>query len=95
MVPLSAEGFCLALSRTFSWRFSRVKVAVDCSLLAIAVVASLIIWGDVVGVREGSLICAVSTGYIIGFFFKACPIWYNLFDKVRGGAPAADEMELS
>ncbi|MBR5186098.1 MAG: hypothetical protein IKW19_07365 [Akkermansia sp.] len=95
MVPLSAEGFCLALSRTFSWRFSRVKVAVDCSMIAIAVVASLIIWGNVVGVREGSLICAVSTGYIIGFFFKVCPIWDNLFAKVRGNAAAGDEPELS
>ena len=72
-----------------------MKVAVDCSLLAIAVVASLIIWGDVVGVREGSLICAVSTGYIIGFFFKVCPIWDTLFAKVRGEATSADEMELS
>lgn len=95
MVPLSAEGVCLALSRTFSWRFSRVKVAVDCSMIAIAVVTSLIIWGNVVGVREGSLICAVSTGYIIGFFFKVCPFWDNLFAKVRGGASSADEMELS
>ena len=95
MVPLSAEGFCLALSRTFSWRFSRVKVAVDCSLLAIAVVASLIIWGDVVGVREGSLICAVSTGYIIGFFFKVCPIWDKLFAWIRGSSPTDDEMKLS
>jgi uncharacterized membrane protein YczE len=95
MVPLSGEGFCLALSRTFSWRFSRVKVAVDCSLLAIAVVASLMIWGNVVGVREGSLICAVSTGYIIGFFFKVCPIWDKLFAWVRGGASSDDEMKLS
>ena len=72
-----------------------MKVAVDCSLLALAVVASLIIWGDVVGVREGSLICAVSTGYIIGFFFKVCPIWDRLFARVRGESPAADEPALS
>ena len=94
MVPLSAEGFCLALSRTFSWRFSRVKVGLDCSMLAIAVVLSLIVWGDVVGVREGTLICAVSTGFIIGWFFKVCPLWDKLFARVRGNA-AGDDPELS
>lgn len=83
-VPLSAEGFCLALSRTFNWRFSRVKVAVDCSMIVIAVVASLLCFGEIVGVREGSLICAVCTGYIIGWFFKVCPIWDKLFAAVRG-----------
>ena len=94
MVPLSAEGFCLALSRTFSWRFSRVKVGMDCSMIAIAVVLSLIIWGEVVGVREGSLICAVCTGFIIGWFFKVCPLWDKLFARVRGNA-AGDDPELS
>ena len=29
MIPLLAEGLCLALSRTFQRRFSRVKVSVD------------------------------------------------------------------
>ncbi len=82
LIPLSAEGFCLALSRTFSWRFSRVKVAVDCTLVGIAVLASLLLLGEVVGVREGSLICAVSTGLIIGFFFRVCPMWDKLFAAV-------------
>lgn len=95
MVPLSAEGLCLALSRTFSWRFSRVKVAVDCTFLAIAVVASLLIWGEIVGVREGSLICALCTGYLIGCFFRICPIWDKLFAKVRGGTASADDTSLS
>lgn len=96
MIPLSAEGLCLALSRTFHWRFSRVKVAVDCSMIGIAVVASLLMLGEVVGVREGSLICAVSTGFIIGWFFKACPIWDRLYAAVSGQArQAPDEEELA
>ena len=95
MVPLSAEGLCLALSRTFSWRFSRVKVAVDCSMLGIAVAASLILWGEVVGVREGSLICAVSVGVIIGWFFKHCSIWDKLIAIIRKDAPTSNGPELS
>lgn len=96
MIPLSAEGLCLALCRTFHWRFSRVKVAVDCSMIGIAVVASLLMLGEVVGVREGSLICAVSTGFIIGWFFKECPIWDRLYAAVSGQArQAPDEEELA
>ena len=95
LVPLSAEGLCLALSRTFSWRFSRVKVAVDCTFLAIAVVASLLIWGEIVGVREGSLICALGTGYLIGCFFRICPIWDKLFAKARGTSASADDSSLA
>lgn len=90
MVPLSAEGLCLALSRTFNWKFSRVKVGVDCSMIAISVVASLILLGSVEGVREGSLICACCTGFIIGFFFKIFHIWDKLFAAI-GGRKAGDE----
>lgn len=92
MVPLSAEGLCLALSSVYQWRFSRVKVAVDCSLLFIAVVASLILLGEVAGVREGSIICAVCTGYIIGWFFKVCPIWDRLFAAVGGYSDSASNL---
>ena len=79
MIPLSAEGFCLALSSTFNWRFSRVKVAVDWTLLLTAVLCSLIFLGEIAGVREGSVICAVCTGYIIGWFFAICPLWDKVF----------------
>ncbi len=93
MIPLSAEGFCLALRSTFKWRFSRVKVAVDCSMLLIAVLSSLIFLGRVAGVREGSVICAVSTGYIIGWFFKVCPLWDKVFSMF--GATANPDNKLS
>lgn len=93
MIPLSAEGFCLALSNTFKWRFSRVKVAVDCSMIIIAVTASLIFLGEIAGVREGSVICAVSTGYIIGWFFKVCPLWDKVFAAL--GATSGNSSDLA
>ena len=92
MIPLSAEGLCLALSNTFKWRFSRVKVAVDCSLLLIAALAALILLGEVAGVREGSVICAVCTGYIIGWLFKVCPIWDKLFAAIGKRAYSASDL---
>lgn len=95
MVPLSAEGLCLALSNTYRWRFSRVKVAVDCSMLLIAVLASICMLSCVVGVREGSVICAVCTGYIIGWLLKKCPIWDKLLLFVSGGDTQSQTTELS
>lgn len=95
MIPLSAEGLCLALSRTFQWRFSRVKVAVDCMMIAVAVTASLIMLGEVAGVREGSLICAICTGFIIGWFFKVCPMWDRLFAVIGGHAVDESSGKLS
>ena len=94
MVPLSAEGFCLALSSTFGWRFSLVKVGVDCSMLALAVLASLILLGEVAGVREGSVICAVCTGLVIGWFFKHFPYWDKLFAAIRGEGKASEEENI-
>lgn len=95
MIPLSAEGLCLALSRTFNWRFSRVKVAVDCTLIAAAVLASWILLGRIEGVREGSLICAVSTGFIIGWFFRFCPLWDKVFAAVGHRPVDGKDVELA
>ena len=95
MIPLSAEGLCLALSNTYKWRFSRVKVAVDCSMLLAAIVGSLIFFGAVEGVREGSIICAVSVGYIIGWFLKVCPIWDKVIAAVGGGSDSKSETDLA
>lgn len=95
MIPLSAEGLCLALSRTFNWRFSRVKVAVDCAMIAAAVLASWILLGKIEGVREGSLICAVSTGFIIGWFFRFCPLWDKVFAAIGHRPVDAKDEELA
>lgn len=95
MIPLSAEGLCLALSSAYKWRFSRVKVAVDCSMILIAVITSLLVLGSVVGVREGSIICAVCTGYIIGWFLKVCPVWDKLLHFVSGGTVRTQTSDLA
>ena len=83
MVPLSAEGLCLALCKRYGWNFSHVKVGIDCSMLVIAVVASLLLFGEIVGVREGSLICACSVGFIIGVFFRIFPYWDKLINLCK------------
>lgn len=90
LVPLPAEGFCVALSRTFNLKFSRVKVGLDCGMVIVAVVFSLLFQGTVIGVREGTLICAVTIGLIIGFFFNTFPWWDKLF-AVAGHRKCAEK----
>lgn len=95
LIPLSAEGLCLALSTTYRWRFSRVKVALDCSMILVAIIASLLMFGRVVGVREGSVICAVSIGYMISWFLKYCPIWDNLLRRISGSSAIPQTPDLT
>lgn len=95
LVPLPAEGFCVSLTRTFKLKFSRVKVGLDCAMVVFAVVFSLIFLGTVVGVREGTLICASTIGLIIGFFFNRFPWWDKLFAAAghRSGAEKEDNFD--
>ena len=95
LVPLPAEGFCVALSRTFKLKFSRVKVGLDCAMVVFAVALSLIFLDTVVGVREGTLICATTIGLIIGLFFHIFPYWDKLFAAVghRSGAEKEDSFD--
>lgn len=95
LLPLPAEGFCVALSRTFKLKFSLVKVGLDCAMVLIAVGFSLMFLGTVVGVREGTLICASTIGLIIGLFFHIFPYWDKLFAAVghRRGAEQEDDFD--
>ena len=53
---------------TRSKNFGRVKICFDAALVAIAVIVSLLCLHEVVGVREGSLVAALTIGLIVNFF---------------------------
>lgn len=64
---MSAEAFVKYASRRYDKEFGRLKVWFDISLVSCAVLVSLMFTHTVEGVREGSLIAAASTGYIVSF----------------------------
>lgn len=68
LVPMPMEGLSLAIAKKCGRPFHRVKVVVDCSLVAIGIVLSLCALGCVEGIREGTVISAVLTGPLIPFF---------------------------
>lgn len=63
---MSAEAFVKYTAQRYNKEFSRVKVFFDITLVSTAVVLSLIFTHSIEGVREGSLVAACMTGYIVG-----------------------------
>ncbi|MCR4715628.1 MAG: cytidylate kinase family protein [Lachnospiraceae bacterium] len=59
---LSTEAFIKAISDTFHFEFSIVKLSADAIMAAAAAIASYLLLGDVVGVREGTLIAVILVG---------------------------------
>lgn len=67
---MSAEAFVDYASRRFNTEFGRFKVGFDLTLISMAVILSLLLSEHVEGVREGSLIAATLTGFIVAFLNK-------------------------
>ena len=61
---MSAEAFVKYASRRYNKKFGKFKVCFDVTL---AVILSLLLSQCIEGVREGSLIAACITGYIVSF----------------------------
>lgn len=64
---MSAEAFVKYASQRYNMDFGKVKVRFDIALVLMAVILSLIFTRYVEGVREGSVIAACMTGYIVSF----------------------------
>ena len=64
---MSAEGFVNYASRRYNKDFGKMKVVFDISLVTLALILSLLLAHKVEGVREGTIIAACITGYIISF----------------------------
>ena len=61
----SGEAFVNAVSRKTGKVFGNIKVVFDVSLVAIAVILSLVFFGRIEGAREGTVIAALVSGFII------------------------------
>lgn len=65
------EAFVDVISKKLHKNFGSVKVAFDIACVALSVVLSLIFFDfKVVGTREGTLITACSTGFVVKFLTK-------------------------
>ena len=64
---MSAEGFVKYTSRRLGKPFGKTKMIFDISLVAGAIALSWALAGRIDGVREGTVIAALITGYIVTF----------------------------
>ena len=65
---MSAEGFVKYYCKRYNKNFGKVKVIFDVTLVATAALLSLLFASRIDGVREGTLIAALSTGLLVNFF---------------------------
>lgn len=91
VLMLAIDGLVLAISKTFKIEFGKVKVASDCSQVAIAVICSLLLTHRLQGVREGTIAAAVFVGIIINKVYNHKLAW--VFEKI-GLTPIVREKEM-
>ncbi len=86
LVVLAAEGLANALVQVTGKDFGKMKVTVDVSLVTISIVISLVSFGALRGVREGTIISAFTVGFISRFFSKRLSGIDALLSDGRKGA---------
>lgn len=67
---LPCEGFVRVCSQEFHWDFGKTKTGFDLTMVAAAALLSLLNLGAVYGLREGTVVCALTVGFISRFFCK-------------------------
>lgn len=67
----SGEAFVKAVADTIHKEFGNVKIALDICYVVSAVILSLVFFDfTIVGTREGTVLSAVFTGFVVKFFTK-------------------------
>ncbi len=68
VVVMPGEGIVLAIAYRARHAFGSIKVIVDCSMVGTAALMSFIGLGTITGIREGTVLSAVLTGFIVRFY---------------------------
>lgn len=63
---LPGEGLVATVAKVTRSSFARLKVVLDVSLVAIAVAMSFLLFGELRGVREGTVVAALLVGAVAG-----------------------------
>jgi len=86
VVYLAGEGACVAIAKVFHWEFGKVKVGFDCTLVAVALLSSAVMFHGVQGVREGTIVSAVLVGTLARFYGRKL----KFVDVLLGGKKSFD-----
>ena len=72
LIPMPAEGVSLAISQKAGIPLGTGKMIFDCTVVAISAIVSLGYFHGLVGVREGTVLCAVFVGMLMRQMMKPC-----------------------
>ena len=67
---LPCEGLVRTRSQVFGWDFGKTKTGYDLTMLCAALLVSLLCLRSVHGLREGTVVCALTVGSISRFFCR-------------------------
>ncbi|MCI8594743.1 MAG: cytidylate kinase family protein [Oscillospiraceae bacterium] len=70
VVMLTGEAFVKAVSTVLKKDFGTMKIAIDATFTVLACILSLVLMGGVYGVREGTVVSALTVGMFAKFFTK-------------------------
>lgn len=72
ILPTPGEGMSLAISNKTGLSVGGSKTVFDCSMVVISGITSLIYFHGLVGVREGTVICALLVGFVMRRIQRVC-----------------------
>ena len=81
---LPCEGFVRTCSKVFGWEFGKTKTGYDLTMVGAAALISFLCLGSIHGLREGTVVCALTVGSISRFFCQRI----SRLGKGREEAPA-------
>ena len=70
ILPTPGEGLSIAISKKTGKSVANCKMITDCCLVVLSVVVSLIFFKKLVGVREGTIISALTVGFVMKRFMR-------------------------
>ena len=97
ILPTPGEGLSIAVSKKTGLSVANCKMITDCCLVVVSAVVSLLYFHKLVGVREGTLISALTVGFVIKRMMRVCqPGLLKFVERetklqtaIRQGEPAA------
>ena len=72
ILPTPGEGLSLAVSKKIGKSVASCKVYVDCCLVVVSAAVSLLFFHRFVGVREGTIVSALTVGVVMKQFMRVC-----------------------
>lgn len=64
------EAFVCAVTSSTGWNFGHTKVGFDLGCVTLAAAASFALMGGLAGVREGTVVAAAATGFLVNAFIR-------------------------